>query len=49
MSMATLIDIIMKNMRRIVHNRYNKLKRHKFTWNQFLSEVIVVDDEESKW
>ena len=49
MSMSTLIDMFMRNTRRAVHNRYNELKRRKLTWEQFLSEVTVIDDEESRW
>ena len=49
MSVSTLIDMFMRNTRRAVHNRYNKLKRRKLTWEQFLTEVTVIDDEESRW
>ena len=46
--MSTLIDMFMRNTRRTVHNRYNKLKRRELTWEQFLTEVTVIDDEESR-
>ena len=49
MSMFTLIDMFMRNTRCAVHNRYKKLKRRKLTWEQFLSEVTVINDEESRW
>ena len=49
MSVSTLIDMFMRNTRRAVHNRYNELKRRKLTWEQFLTEVTVIDDEESRW
>ena len=49
MSVSTLIDMFMRNTRRAVHNRYNKLKRRELTWEQFLTEVTVIDDEESRW
>ena len=47
--MSTLINMFMRNTRRAVHNRYNKLKRCKLTWEQFLSEVTVIDDEDPRW
>ena len=49
MSVSTLIDMFMRNTRRAVHNRYNKLKHCELTWEQFLTEVTVTDDEESRW
>ena len=47
--MSTLIDMFMRNTCCAIHNRYIELKRRKLTWEQFLSEVTVVDDEESRW
>ena len=32
-----------------VHNRYNELKRRELTWEQFLTKVTVIDDEEARW
>ena len=49
MSMSTLIDIFMRNTRQAVHNSYIKLKRRKLTWEQFLSEITMINDEESRW
>ena len=49
MSMSTLINMFMRNTCGAVHNRYNELKRRKLTWEQFLSEVTVIDNEESRW
>ena len=49
MSMSTLIDMFMRNTCCAVHNRYNKFKRRKLTWEQSLSEVTVIDDKESSW
>ena len=43
--MSTLIDMLMRNTCRAVHNRYNKLKRRKLMWEQFLSEVTAIDDK----
>ena len=48
MNVSTLIDMFMRNMCRVVHNRYNELKRHKLMWEQFLTEVTVIDDKESR-
>ena len=48
MSVPTLIDIFIRNTCREVHNRFNKSKRHKLTWEQFLTELTVIDDKESR-
>lgn len=47
-SMLTLINMFIWKTRQAIHTRYNELKRLKLTWEQFLSEVTVIDDEESK-
>ena len=47
--MSTLIDMFMRNTHCTIHNRYNELKHRKLTWEQFLTEVTVIDDEESRW
>ena len=47
--MSSLINMFMRNTHRAVNNRHNKLKRRKLMWEQFLSEVTVIDDEESRW
>ena len=49
MSVSTLIDMFIRNTHRAVHNRYNELKRLKLTLEQFLTEVTVIDDKESRW
>ena len=47
--MSALIDMLMWNTHCAIHNRYNKLKYGKLTWEQFLSEATMIDDEESRW
>ena len=47
--MSTIINMFMRNTCCAAHNQYNILKRRKFMWEQFLSEVTVIVDEESKW
>ena len=49
MSLPTLIDMFMRNTQRAVHNRYKELKRQELTWEQFLTEVTIIDDEEARW
>ena len=49
MSLPTLIDMFMRNTQRAVHDRYKELKRQELTWEQFLTEVTVIDDEEARW
>ena len=49
MSMPTLIDMFMCNTRRALHNRYKELKQRELTWEQFLTEVTVINDEEACW
>ena len=49
MSVPTLIDMFMQNTRRAVHDRYKELKQRELTWEQFLTEVTVIDDEEVRW
>ena len=39
----------MCNTRHAVHNRYKELKQRELTWEQFLTEVTVIDDEEACW
>ena len=47
--MPTLIDMFMHNTRHAVHNRYKELKQRELTWEQFLTEVTVTNDEEACW
>ena len=47
--MPTLIDMFMCNTRRAVHDWYKELKQRELTWEQFLTEVTVIDDEEARW
>ena len=49
MSVPTLIDMFMRNTRRAVHDRYKELKQQELTWEQFLTEVTVINDEEACW
>ena len=30
-------------------NWYNKFKRQELTWEQFLTELTFIDNEEAKW
>ena len=38
----------MRNTRRAVHDWYKELKRQELTWEQFLTEITVINDEEAK-
>ena len=49
MSVPTLIDMFMRNTCCAVHDRYKELKQQDLTWEQFLTEVTVIDDEEAQW
>ena len=49
MSLPTLIDMFIRNTQRALHYWYKKLKRQELIWEQFLTEVTVIDDEEAKW
>ena len=49
MSLPTLIYLLMRNIWRMVHNWYNELKRQELTWEQFLTEVTVINNEEAWW
>ena len=49
MSLKILIDMFMRNTWRAVHDSYKELKRQELTWEQFLTEVTVIDDEEARW
>ena len=49
MSVPTLIDMFMRNTRRAVHDWYKELKQQELTWEQFLTEVTVINDEEAHW
>ena len=37
------------NARCAVHNRYKEVKQWELTWEQFLTEVTVINDEEAQW
>ena len=43
----TLIDMFMKNTCHAVHNRYKKSKQQELKWDQFLKELIVIDNKEA--
>ena len=47
--MPTLIDMFMCNTRCAVHDWYKELKHQELTWDQFLTEVTVINDEEARW
>ena len=49
MSVPTLIDMFMRNTRCAVHDWYKELKQRELTWEQFLTEVTVINDEEACW
>ena len=49
MSVPTLIDMFMRNTCCAVHDRYKELKQQDLTWEQFLTEVTVINDEEAWW
>ena len=49
MSVPTLINMFMRNTCRAVHNKYKELKQRELTWEQFLTEVTVINDEEACW
>ena len=49
MSLLTLIDLFIRNNQHEVHNQYNELKRQELTWEQFLTEVTVINNEEARW
>ena len=40
--------MFMRNAFCAVRNRYKKLKQWELTWDQFLTEVTVRDNEEAK-
>ena len=39
----------MRNTQRAVHNWYYELKCQELTWEKFLTEVTVIDNEEARW
>ena len=41
--------MFMRNTWCAVHDRYKELKQQDLTWEQFLTEVTVIDDEEAQW
>ena len=47
--MPTLINMFMCNTRLAVHNKYKELKQCELTWEQYFTEVTVIDDEEACW
>ena len=49
MSVPTLIDRIMQKTYCAIQNRYKELKQQKLTWEQFLMEASVINDEEGCW
>ena len=49
MSLPTLNNLFNINTQHAVHNWYNELKRQELTWEQFLTEVTVINNEEARW
>ena len=49
MSVPTLIGMFMKNTCYAVHGNYNDLKQQDLTWEQFLTEVTIINNEEAWW
>ena len=49
MSVPTLLNMFMQNFCHAVHDKYKKLKQRELTWEQFLTEVTVINDEEACW
>ena len=41
--------MFMRNTWRAVHDRYKELKQQDLTWEQFLTEITVINDEEAQW
>ena len=48
MSLPTLIDLFMRNTQQVVHDWCNELKRQELTWEQFLTKVTVINNEEAR-
>ena len=49
MSLPTLINMFMLKTCHSVHNRYKELKQQELKWEQYLTEVTLIDDEEACW
>ena len=49
MIVPTLIKMFMCNTHHAVHDRYKELKQRELTWEQFLTEVTVINNEEACW
>ena len=49
MSLPTLIGMFMRNTHIAVHNRNMELKQQKLEWDQFLTEITVIDNKEVRW
>ena len=47
--MPTLIDMFMCNTSHAVHDCYKELKQWELTWEQFFTEVTVINHEEAHW
>ena len=41
--------MFIRNTCHAVHDRYKELKQQDLTWEQFLTEVTVINDEEAWW
>ena len=40
--------MFMQNACCVVYNWYKELKQQELTWEQFLTDLIVIDDEEAR-
>ena len=49
MSVPALIDMFMRNTCCAVRDRYKELKQQDLTWEQFLTEVTIINHEEAHW
>ena len=49
MSVPTLIDMLIQNTYCAVNKRYKELKQQELTWEQFLTEATVINDEKAWW
>ena len=47
--MPTLINMFMRNNHRAVNNKYKELKQQELTWEHFLTEVTMINNEEALW
>ena len=46
---ANTINMFKRNTFCALHDWYKELKQQELSWEQFLTEVTVIDDEEAWW